>query len=306
MTKTFVSPYQIITDKIVAALEKGVASWVKPWKSKNAVSVSAMPINWTTGAAYRGINTVMLYCASIDNGWDVPAFATFKQIAAAGGTVKKGSKGEHVYFMSKIEREPKTEEEAAKVNENGKYEQFILKGYTVFNIAQVEGIELDIQGIAKPSELPADVTDLCKLIDVKLTHGGDKAFFRPIGDVINMPTPEAFETLAHYKATAFHEATHATGATHRLNRDQSGSFGSKNYAFEELVAELGAAFLCMEFGVEGNLRHPEYIASWLKVMKEDNRAFYRAAAQAQKAMDWLKDRAGTATSAEEEDMKEAA
>jgi antirestriction protein ArdC len=305
MTKTtsFVSPYKLITDKIVSALEQGVAAWVKPWKSKGAV-VASMPMNFTTKTTYRGINTVMLYCACIDNGWDVPAFATFKQIKAAGGQVVKGAKGEHVYFMSKIEREPKTEEEAAKVNENGKYEQFILKGYTVFNIAQTEGLEVNIEGMAKPSEIPADVLDLCNVVGVKLAHGGDRAFYQPVTDKVTMPAPEAFETLSHYKATAFHEVGHATGHADRLNRTFGKKFGDQAYAYEELVAELSAAFLCMEFGVEGQLRHPEYIASWIKVLKDDDRAFYKAAADAQKALDWIRERAQLGNGAD--DMREAA
>lgn len=301
----FVSPYQIITDKIVAALETGVAGWVKPWKSKGAV-VASMPINWTTKTAYRGINTLMLYCACIDNGWETPAFATFKQIKAAGGQVTKGSKGEHIYFMSKIERDPKTPEEEARVNENGKFEQFILKGYTVFNIAQVEGIEINLEGMAQPSELPADVVDLCKLVGVKLAHGGNRAFYQTITDSITLPAPEAFQSIEHYKATGFHEVGHATGAPHRLDRTFGKRFGDEAYAYEELVAELSAAFLCMEFGVEGQLQHPEYIASWIKVLKSDNRAFYRAASDAQKALDWIKERAGQAPAAADIDMKEAA
>lgn len=301
MTKTFTSPYQIITDRILSDLEKGVASWVKPWTAKGAKVVSS-PINFSTGVRYRGINTVLTYCAALDNGWTVPAFATFKQIQAMGGQVIKGSKAEPIYFSSVIERDPRNDEEAAKVNENGKFEYRFLKQFNVFNIAQTEGLDLNLEGMAKPTELPADVADLMQIIGVKLSHGGDQAFYQPIGDRVNLPLPEAFESLAHYKATAFHEAGHATGAESRLNRTFGKKFGDEAYAYEELVAELSAAFLCMEFGVEGNLRHPEYIASWIKVLKGDNRAFYRAAADAQKVMDWLKEQAGNAPA----EMKEAA
>lgn len=287
---SFVSPYKIITDKIVSALEQGVAAWVRPWKSKGAV-VASMPMNFTTKATYRGINTLMLYCACIDNGWDIPAFATFKQIKAAGGQVLKGAKGEHVYFMSKVERDPKAGEEGVKLNENGKVEHFILKGYTVFNVAQTEGLEVNFEGMTKPSEIPADVLDLCETVGVGLAHGGDRAYYQPAIDKVTMPAPEAFETLSHYKATAFHEVGHATGHHSRLDRTFGKKFGDQAYAYEELVAELSAAFLCMEFGVEGTLRHPEYIASWIKVLKEDDRAFYRAAADAQKALDWIRERA---------------
>lgn len=306
MSKTFVSPYDIITTRILADLEKGVAAWVKPWSAKGAAKAITTPINFQTNKPYRGINTLLTYCACLDNGWTVPAFATFNQIKAMGGTVKKGSKSEHIFFSNVIERDPKTEEEAARVNANGKYEYRFLKGFSVFNIEQTEGLDLNLEGMAKPSELPAEIVDLCKLVDVKLTHGGDRAFYQPIGDRVNLPAPEAFKSLDHYKATGFHEVGHATGAEHRLNRTFGKKFGDEAYAYEELVAELSAAFLCMEFGVEGQLQHPEYIASWIKVLKGDNRAFYRAAADAQKVLDFIREKAGTAPAAEEEDMKQAA
>lgn len=292
MTKQIetVSPYQRITDKILADLEKGVAAWVRPWKSAGA-PIASMPFNFMTESAYRGVNTIMLYCACIDNGWQVPAFATFKQIKAAGGSVIKGSKGEQVYFMSKIEREPKTDEERGRVNENGKVEHFIIKAYTVFNIDQVAGIELDSSAIAKPSEIPGDVVELADVIGVSLQHGGDRAFYQPLQDFVRMPAPEAFSSIGHYKATAFHEFAHSTGHEKRLNRTFGKRFGDNAYAFEELVAELSAAFLCMEFGVAGNLQHPEYIATWIKVLKGDSRAFYRAASEAQKVLDFIRERA---------------
>lgn len=305
MSKAFVSPYQIITDRILADLEKGVASWVKPWSAKEA-SVGSSPMNWSNKTIYRGINKVMLHCACIDNGWAVPAFATFKQIKEKGGQVIKGSKGEHVFFMSKIERDPKAGEENVRLNDNGKVEHFILKGYTVFNVAQVEGIEFDFAEIKQISELPAEVAELCEIVDVKLNHGGNRAFYDIIADRVTLPAPEAFKSLEHYKATGFHEVGHATGNSKRLDRTFGKKFGDQAYAYEELVAELSAAFLCMEFGVEGQLQHPEYIASWIKVLKEDNRAFYKAAADAQKALDWIKERAGQTPAVDQEDMKEAA
>lgn len=301
----FVSPYQKITDQILAELEKGVAPWVKPWRAKGAV-VGSRPMNFTTAGAYRGINVLLLHIAAMNNGWQAPAFATFKQIRDKGGRVKKGSKGEQIYFMSKIERDPRTPDEEAKVNESGKYEQFVLKAYTVFNVEQTEGLEVDIEGLAAVTELPAEVRDLCEIAGVELGHGGDRAYYRPATDNINLPIPEAFESVEHYKATAFHEIGHATGHPRRMNRDLSGGFGSKAYAFEELVAELSAAFLCMEFGVEGNLRHPEYIASWIEVLKGDNRAFYRAAAQAEKALDWIKAQAAAGDPADSLAQREAA
>ncbi|NEJ83116.1 DUF1738 domain-containing protein [Rhizobium leguminosarum] len=290
MSNGFISPYQLITNRILADLEKGVAAWFKPWKSEGAV-VSSRPMNFSNGTVYRGVNTIMLHCACIDRGWSVPAFATFNQIRKLKGLITKGSKGEHVFFKSQLESDPKSAEEEGRADESGKIRRTILKGYTVFNVSQVEGIEFDLPGMSKPSEIPSDVLDLTHLVGVKLTHGGDRAFYAMDEDHITLPAPEAFETVGHYKATAFHEVGHSTGHTQRLNRQFGRKFGDDAYAREELVAELCAAFLAMEFNVQGELRHPEYIGHWIRVLKGDNRAFYNAAAEAHRAMDWIRERA---------------
>ncbi len=196
MSNRFVSPYQLITDRILADLEQGVAGWVKPWKSEGAV-VASRPINFSNSTVYRGVNTLMLHIGCIDNGWTVPAFATFNQVRKLKGVVQKGSKGCHVFFKSQIEADPKTAEEEKRAGENGKFSRTILKGYTVFNVSQVEGIDIDVAGMAKPSELPSDVVDLCELVGVKLTHGGDKAFYQRPDDFVKLPIPPMFESLEH-------------------------------------------------------------------------------------------------------------
>ncbi|WP_429819095.1 ArdC family protein [Ensifer sp. B1-9] len=292
MSNGFKSPYQLITDRILADLARGVAAWAKPWNS-DAPAVASRPMNFSNSAVYRGVNTIMLHIACVERGWPVPAFATFNQVRKLKGSIIKGSKGEHVFFKSQVEANPKTAEEEGRANADGKIKRTVLKGYTVFNLAQVEGIEIDLPGLAKPSEIPSEIVDLAQLVGVTLRHGGDKAIYRPDIDAVTMPVPESFESLAHYKATAFHEiGGHGTGHESRLNRQFGRKFGDDAYIFEEMIAELCAAFLALEFGVQGDLRHPEYIASWIKVLKSDNRAFYRAAAEAQRAMDWIRERAG--------------
>ncbi|MBA1343980.1 ArdC-like ssDNA-binding domain-containing protein [Rhizobium sp. WYCCWR 11146] len=146
MSNGFISPHQLITNRILADLEKGVAAWVKPWKSEGTV-VSSRPMNFSNGTVYRGVNTIMLHCACIDRGWSLPAFATFNQIRRLKGVITKGSKGEHVFFKSEVESDPKLADGEGRADESGKIRRTVLNGYTVFNVSQVEGIELDLTGI---------------------------------------------------------------------------------------------------------------------------------------------------------------
>lgn len=290
MSNGFKSPYQLITDRILQDLERGVAGWVKPWKSEGA-ALPTRPLNFSNSTVYRGVNTVMLHVACIGNGWDVPAFATFNQIRKLKGVIRKGSKDCYVFFKSQVERDPKTAKEEGRAGPGGKIKRTVLKGYRVFNVSQVDGLDLDIRGMSKPSELPNDVLELTQLVGVGLRHGGDKAFYSMDDDAITLPVPDAFESIEHYKATAFHEVGHSTRHESRLARQFGRKFGDDAYAFEELIAELSAAFLAMEFGVQGELRHSEYIASWIKILKGDMRAFYGAAGEAQRVMDWIRERA---------------
>ncbi|MGO7674857.1 ArdC family protein [Rhizobium ruizarguesonis] len=306
---SFVSPYKLITDRILADLEAGVAPWAKPWKvdSKGQkVSLSSgFPVNFSSRKQYRGINVFLLLTAAQANGFKSNAWATFKQISAMKGTVKKGSKSQHVFFMSKVEKEP-TGAEGERINDNGKVEIFILKGYSVFNLEQCEGIELEQGALEIASSLPEDVADFIAMLSLDLRTGGDQAFYSPSGDFVAMPKIEAFKDGDNYRATLYHETGHWTGAASRLNREFGKRFGDQAYAFEELVAELSAAFLAMEFGIEARLQHSEYIGNWIKVLKNDERAFYTAASHAQKVLDFIREKAAGQTSAEEDDMREAA
>jgi antirestriction protein ArdC len=289
MSDGFKSPYQLITDRILQDLENGVAAWVKPSSSEGAV-VRSLPMNFSNATVYRGVNTIMLHIACIERGWPVSAFATFNQIRKMKGSITKGSKGCHVFFKSQVESDPKSPEEEGRAGAGGKIKRTVLKGYTVFNVSQVDGISVNISGMSKPSELPRDVLDLAQLVGVKLTHEGDKAFYSIDDDTITLPIPDAFESLDHYKATALDEISHSTGHESRLNRQFDRKFGDDAEAFEQLVAELSAACLAMEIGVQGQLRHPELIGDWIRILKGDMRAFYVAAAEAQRTVDWIRER----------------
>ncbi|MNE31373.1 DNA primase TraC [compost metagenome] len=306
---SYVSPYKQITDRILAELANGVAPWAKPWKSEKGESKvslsSGFPANFSTRKAYRGINIFLLLMAAQDNGFRSNLWATFKQVAAMGGTIRKGSKAERVFFMSKIEKKP-SGAEGEKLNENGMVEVWVLKGYSVFNLDQIEGVEIAADQIGTPSQMPEDMAEFVDVIGVDLRHGGNSAFFSPAGDFVAMPKPEQFDSLDHYKATLFHEVGHWTGTADRLNREFGKKFGDKAYAAEELVAELSAAFLAMEYGITAQLRHADYIGHWIKLLQDHEQAFFRAASEAQKVLDFLRDKAGTAISAEAEDMREAA
>jgi antirestriction protein ArdC len=270
------SIYTEITDSIVAELERGAMPWIKPWRADSTADKSVM-----TGKAYQGINRLILGMAGMVRGYDVPVWGTFKHWQAKGGSVRKGEKGTKIVFFTNVTNEDKA------TGESSTYA--LLKAYYVFNAAQVEGVEF-----AKPEadNVPFVPVDMAEARIAKtgavITHGGDAAFYMPSQDRIQLPNKGAFDSEANYYATAFHELVHWSGAEHRLDRDLSkGRFGNPEYAFEELVAEMGAAFLCNDHGIQGELRHAGYIQSWLKALRNDNKAIFKAAALAQKAADYI-------------------
>lgn len=266
--------YQTITDSVIKALESGTAPWVKPW---SATQGSAMPHNGITGRNYNGINVLVLMVAQNAAGYASNGWVTYNQAQAAGGNVRKGEKGTHVVFWNFLEKE-----------KDGKLERIpMAKPFTVFNVEQCENLP------AKVWEAPAvsdDVADaLVQAAGVKVAVGGDAACYIPAHDMVRMPPRSAFKCLDSYRCTLLHEATHWTGHKSRLDRDFTGRFGDESYAFEELIAELGSAFLCARLGVnQDGLRHnADYIASWLKVLHGDKRAIFTASSAAQKASTFL-------------------
>jgi antirestriction protein ArdC len=241
-----------------------------------------IPHNLKSGKAYRGANVFWLWLAQEANGYDSAAWLTYKQAAEMGGNVRKGEKGTPVFFWSKWEKEDKA---------TGKKEAgMFAKAYTVFNVAQCEGIELPAPAERIPEgERMAAAEALIAATGAKIVHGGTRAFYQPSGDLIRLPVFEDFANADGYYCTAFHEIGHWTGAEHRLNRTFGKRFGDDAYAFEELVAELTAAFVCGSQGFASVERddHAAYLANWIRVLRNDSGAFVTAASAAQKAADYI-------------------
>lgn len=269
--------YDEVTDRIVSELEKGAIPWIKPWTVDSTANR-----NIVSGKPYRGINRLILGMAGMAYG--SPYWATFKQWQERGGCVRKGEKGTKIVFFSPVE---KTSKNAAGEEETEKYA--VLKSYYVFNASQQDGADIPVP-TATRTEFECHQESEQFILDsgAAVSYGGDAAFYAPGPDRIQLPNKSSFASPAAFYATAFHELVHWTGAKHRLDRDLSkGRYGNPDYAFEELVAELGAAFICQDKGISGDLRHAGYIQSWLKALKNDSKAIFKAAALAEKATEFL-------------------
>ncbi len=281
------SLYDDITHKIIAELEAGRVPWVQPWGTA-AKAPLAMPANAATGRTYSGINVLILWGAVIELGFPVQSWLTFRQALSLGGHVRKGEHGTTVVYADRFI----PDDEKKRAQETGEEAQAIpfLKRFTVFNVAQCEDLP-DELAVAPPAPEPGliepTVEALIKATRVDFRIGGSRAFYVPASDYVQVPPPQAYFETINWHRTALHELGHATGHASRLGRDLSGSFGTRKYAFEELVAEMNAAFCCASLGIVPTVRHADYIGSWLEVLREDNRAIVRAASQASKAADWL-------------------
>jgi antirestriction protein ArdC len=284
--------YQQVTDKIIAELESGkLPSWVKNWSGE-----AGSDCNVITKKTYSGINTIILGMS----GFKSPYWGTYKQWVSIGAQVSKGSKGTHIIFYSPVEN-------GSKITETGEVKNYsyILKSYTVFNADQVSGFEAPALPVPKVFNNIACIEALTVKSGVKVQFGGDRAYYSPSDDYVAMPHKTQFNSEASYYATLLHELSHWSGHKSRLDRDLSGRFGNEAYAAEELIAELSAAFLCARFSIAGELRHSSYIASWLRVLKNDNKAVFKAAALAQKSADYLAGFAGEVITEESEELETA-
>lgn len=284
------SVYEVITDRIIDELEMGVVPWKKPWKG-------GAPCNLVSKKEYRGINTIILSMTSGSS----PYFATFRQIKQLGGQVKKGAKGLPVVFWKFPEQEKdgtSTGETVAKDQNDGsgKRSNPIIRYYTVFNVDQCEGLDDKIPALEKITFNP--ISECEKVVESypdrpPVKHEGLKACYRPTEDSVLMPAPESFVSAEYYYAVLFHELVHSTGHEKRLAREGVigfSFFGDHDYSKEELVAEIGASFLCGTTGLDtGSIftNQVAYLKSWLKVLKDDKRMIILAAAQAQKAVDHI-------------------
>jgi antirestriction protein ArdC len=280
--------YHEITDKIIAELEAGRLPWVQPWGTSAVQAPLAMPKNAATDRRYSGINVLILWGAVVQHGFPGQSWLTFRQALSLGGNVRKGERGTTVVFADRFI----PDQERARAREQGDEPNAIpfLKRFTVFNVAQCDGLPNDLVTVPPPVQdgliLP-DVEALIRASGADLRLGGDKAFYSSALDYIQVPRPEAYFEPINWHRTALHELGHWSGASTRLARDLSGGFGSKSYAREELVAEMTAAFTCATLGITPTVRHADYIGSWLEVLREDDRAIVRAASAASKAAEFL-------------------
>lgn len=286
-TTTKVDGYQVITDKIIAALESGTVPWRKPWKSLGGFG----PTSLSTGKEYRGINHLMLSMESMAKGYSSLYWGTYRQIESLGGQVRKGEKGTQVVLWKPFEKEI-----------DGKKERFLMmRLFSVFNAEQADWA--DGKEPREPETTEADYVEPIEAAEAihlgmphrpEVKHGGNRAFYSPLLDYIGMPPTEAFDSTEGYYATLFHELVHSTGHESRVGRDgieAFAGFGTASYSKEELVAEIGAAYLCAEAGIEPNIdQNAAYIASWLKVLKNDKKFVVAAAAGAGKATDYILNR----------------
>lgn len=280
--------YDDVTQRIVSELEAGRLPWVQPWAASAGTPGPGLPRNALTGRSYSGINILILWGAVIEHGYPAQGWLTFRQARAAGGSVRKGERGTAIVYADRFV--PAAERQRARDTGAEARSVPFLKRFTVFNAAQCEGLPDDVPASAPPlpePELVPVAEEVIAASGVEVRIGGDMAYYAPGPDYVQVPPQQAFFHQIDYYRTCLHELTHATGHASRLARDLTDPFGSNGYAREELVAELGSAFLCAALGIRPTVRHADYIACWLDVLREDSRAIFRAASAASKAADWL-------------------
>ena len=281
--------YTRITAQIVAELEKGVRPWVKPWNAEHAAGRITRPLRHN-GQPYSGINVLSLWMSASAQNFAAPIWMTFRQALELDAHVRKGEKGSLVVYANSITRSEHDE----KSGEDVEREIPFLKQYSVFNVEQISGLPDIYYAIAAPTIDPVARIDHAEKFlhatGAVINHGGNRAYYSHSTDAVQMPPFESFRDADSYYSTLAHELTHWSGSKHRLDRDFGGHrFGSNAYAQEELVAELGAAFLCadLELALEPRADHAAYISNWLQVLQSDDRAIFTAAAHAQKAADFI-------------------
>lgn len=278
--------YQAVTDKIIAVLEAGTPPWLCPWRRQPGGN---MPANLSTGRPYRGINTLLLNMTALQEGYSCNRWLTFQQARALGANIRRGASGTPVVFFKLMEFDESgrllmaaNESPAAKVVP-------LLRAFTVFNVDQIERLPAALVAPVAP-EAWNPVEEAERLLTASkavIRHGGSGAFYRPADDLIQLPPRSAFPTVEGFYGTALHELTHWTGHASRCNRPMQGRQHITAYAFEELVAEMGAAFLCAHCGLANELQHASYVASWLQALRNDKRLVFAAASLAQKAADFV-------------------
>jgi antirestriction protein ArdC len=272
--------YEEVTNRIAAELEKGVKPWAQPWKGSIAQNgLPVLPCNLASGRPYSGINTLILWGTALSHGYPTHQWLTFQQAQQIGARVKSGEKSVSVIFTKWIEEE-----------KDGKtFKQPIVRRFHVFNKVQLEGIGNEYDQLPVSPEI-AKATLILDSSGIKVNRGYTKAYYDKVRDEVFLPAVNAFPSGEAYIKVAFHECCHATGHEKRLNRQFGKRFGDAEYGHEELVAELGAAFLCAKTNIAYTAENTAYIDTWLKQMKQDSRYIFKAASHASQAADWLEGR----------------
>ncbi len=293
MTKeTFVNVYDRVTSKIIADLEQGVRPWQKPWSGENAGCRIVRPLRHN-GEPYNGVNVLLLWGATLEKGYLNPTWMTFAQAEEYGAHVRKGEKSSFIVYANKTKK-TETDEHTGESEEK---ECSFLRGYNVFNIDQIEGLPERFYKHATHQPEPTlgqrvdEVDHFIRNTGALIRHGGNRAFYAESTDYVQMPLIDAFKDSESYYATLSHEVTHWTKHKTRLDRDFGRKdWGDKGYAKEELVAEIGSAFLCADLGITPEIceDHAAYIDHWLKALKDDRKLIFSAAAHATRAVEFLK------------------
>jgi antirestriction protein ArdC len=280
--------YSHVTDAIIADLEKGVRPWLRPWNAEHAAGPITRPLR-AGGQPYKGINVLMLWTSAMTQNFAAPIWMTFRQATELNGSVKKGSRGSLVVYADHVTKTETTED-----GQESERDIYFMKGYTVFNVEQIDGLPPHFYAINAPQIDPAQRIEVADQFfantGADIRHGVDQAYYAPGPDYVQLPPFVNFRDAESYCSTLAHELVHWTKPASRLDRSfGSRKFADEGYAREELVAEIGAAFLCCDLGITPEPRddHASYLSHWLTVLKEDKRAIFQAAAHAQRAVDYL-------------------
>lgn len=273
------------TAMVLEHLKRGTAPWVRPW------TADATPMNVVRNYRYKGSNIVWLRIWADIMQYPTGRWLTMNQANKLGGKLRKGEK--QTMIVNWRPMTSKKDDEDAKGDEKVRVRNFMLPFYHyVVNVAQCDGLP---EALVNPhvGEVPFDPNERAEVfldaLNINTRHGDESAYYTPALDQVSMPNREDFKSPADYYATRLHECTHATGHASRCNRDLTGRFGDENYAFEELIAELGASIAGTVVGLDGQLQHAEYIASWIKRLEDDPSELWRASTQAEKAVGWMVD-----------------
>jgi len=287
MTTALKDVYASVTNRIIEAMESGTPPWVHPWQSEAG---SMLPFNLSSGRHYRGINVLLLNMQAMQCGYVVNRWMTYSQARALGAHVRKGESGTEVVFFKMHEFGAGAVDDTPAVRDTDRKVVPLIRSFTVFNAGQIDGLPEALI----PAPVPVHEWQACEAAEAILTtsganirYGGARAFYSPSSDHIQLPNRSDFISAAGFSRVALHELTHWSGHPLRCNRALAGRAHIEAYAMEELVAEMGSAFLTDHCGLPGAVQHASYIESWLKALRNDKRLIFTAASQAQKAADFL-------------------